>query len=111
MKPNAVLFRLETGNCCIVIKNENGWDWENVKVLYQEAFQDLSYENPFEFIFCNVDSTDDIKIITMNQKSSIPDTCFTKLYNSDMFIKIIESDYNRQFEQNSYESNSGDVKE
>lgn len=111
MKPNAVLFRLETGNCCIVMKTENGWDWENIKVLYQECFQDLSYENPFEFIFCNVDDTDDLKINTASQKSSIPETSFTKLYNSEMFIKIIESDYKRQFENDSYEGNSSDVKE
>lgn len=111
MKPNAVLFRLETGNCCIAIKNENGWDWENVKVLYQECFQDLSYENPFEFIFCNVDDADDLKINTTDQKSSISDTSFTKLYNSGKFVEIIESDYKKQFEDNSYESNSSDVTE
>lgn len=99
-KPNAVLFKLDNGQICLVIIKDNIWDWDRVMQLdmsvMTDKFDDVSAANPFEFIFVHYIHNEK-KFIACNQKTIIPDHCFSKLTLNGSLQKLIEKDYNEQY--------------
>ena len=94
-KPNAVLFKLETNQLCIVLLKDDKWDWINMLHLDMEPlksdFDDLSTSNPFEFVFCYWYED---KFSTGTRKVIIPNQSFLKLIENDTLQKTIEAEYN-----------------
>lgn len=97
-KPNAVLFKT-TEQLCIVPIDENGkGDWDSIGSLdisvMKDTFNDLSVENPFEFVYCfNKDNV----LTTTGQKTIVPNHSFLTLYVNNLLQKTIETDYYNQY--------------
>lgn len=101
-KPNGVLFKLDNGQLCIVLLKETGWDWENVLHLQmddlKDKFEDLSAVNPFEWVFIYFTEKE---FTVCNQKTILPKMSFSQLYDTGVFTKLVQSDYERQYETKS----------
>lgn len=98
MKPNGVIFKRDDGQLIICPINDGKFDWDHVMVLNMEQmtdkYDDISAVNPFEFVFCKLEED---KFTTFNQKTTIPNTSFSKLYDSGLLEKVFQKDYENQF--------------
>jgi hypothetical protein len=98
-KPNGVLFKNDSGRLIVCLINPDGvFDWENVLLLKDmpDKFDDLSIEDPFEFVFIIWDD-ESMTMTTFDQKSVVQHYSFTKLYEDGILKSTIELDYKRQF--------------
>lgn len=101
-KPNGVLFKNDVGRLILCLIKENEFDWDNLLVLNKaellnehedSSSQDLS-EYPFEYVFVRVEND---KFTTTNQKTTIPNYTFTKLYDEGKLFGTIQKDYEKQY--------------
>jgi len=93
-KPNGVLFKINNGNLCICLLIDDKWDWDNVKVFKSNRHDDISTENPFEFVF--ITWNEDV-FITDDKKSSVPNSSFDKLMLENKLHEIISLEYKKQY--------------
>jgi hypothetical protein len=97
-KPNGVLFKTDLDNLVVCLIKDNQFDWENVLHLkmneeLENEYKDIS-SDPFEFVFIKWNET---SITTMNQKSTIPNYTFSKLYDENKLEQTIKLDYEKQY--------------
>jgi hypothetical protein len=93
--PNGVLFKLDDGKPCVVLRKLDTWNWD--LLLFPKSgdqWPDLSAKNPFEFVFIYKDEN---SLTTTNIKTTVPNHSFLSLHESDMLTKIIEEDYYRRY--------------
>ncbi len=95
--PNGVLFKIDNGTPCIILRRNDEWYWDLVIQLKKDYWPDISPANPFEFVF--VIWKDKVSCRTINSKSIIPNQSFLKLHESGKFKEIVAADYDYRFGQ------------
>lgn len=97
LKPNGVLFKRDDGQLIICLIKEGKFDWDNVLALNMKEIKDKHDDlmaNPFEFVFIRFNET---QFTTMNQKTTIPNYTFSKLFDEGKLIETIKVDYEQQY--------------
>ena len=95
--PNGVLFKLDDGKPCLVMRKLDEWDWELFLFpTCEDQWPDLSANDPFEFVFVY---KDDHSLTTTSIKTVIPNQSFLKLHDAGMLKPMIETDYNRRYSE------------
>lgn len=101
-KPNAVLFKRDDGQLVVVVIENGKWDWDKLKILpmdeMKDKYDDISAVNPFEWVFCK---WRDNVLTTMNQKTVIPNSSFSKMFDEGVFCQAVEEDYENQYGKDS----------
>lgn len=98
-KPNGVLFKNDSGRLIVCLISADGiFDWERVLLLKEmpDKFDDLSAEDPFEFVFI-IWNDEAQTMTTLNQKSVVQHYSMTKMFEDGILKSTIELDYKRQF--------------
>lgn len=93
-KPNAVLFKLNTGVPVVVRRVNGAFDWDELMHLKEDLWPDLSIKNPFEFVFVYLENG---TLRTATTKCCINDASFLLLTDYDILQGCIEDDYNRLY--------------
>ena len=95
--PNGVLFKLDDGKPCVVLRKLDTWNWDLLLIPQGgDQWPDLSAKDPFEFVFI---FKDDKSLTTTNIKTTVPNQSFLRLHEANLLQTIIEEDYNRRYSE------------
>ena len=101
-KPNGVIFKRDDGQLIVVVIKDGKWDWDEIKLLHmdemKDKYDDISASNPFEWVFCKWGEK---QFTTMNQKTIIENSSFSKMFENGTFCKAVEKDYEAQYGKDS----------
>jgi hypothetical protein len=97
-KPNGVIFKRDDGQLIVVLIKDGKWDWDDCMILHMDEMKDkhddISAKNPFEFVFI---AWNEKSFTTMNEKTIVPNTSMSKLFDEGKLQITIELDYKYQY--------------